>query len=92
VFPSLAAICVLVLIVRIYFWRNVDRGSFATFFASILLLAAACTTASCGGSSASGHPSVPGTSPGTYTITVKATATTGSNTLSHSTALTLVVQ
>ena len=82
----------------ILFWllqRKEKRISIG--YATVLLLASAFLTVSaCGGGSSSGggggNPSVPGTTAGSYTLTVTATYTTGSSTLSHQTNLTLVVQ
>jgi hypothetical protein len=56
-------------------------------------LLAGMTIASCGaGSSGSINSGSPGTQAGTYTITVSGTSVSGATTLTHTTALTLVVQ
>ncbi|MGH9701846.1 MAG: choice-of-anchor D domain-containing protein, partial [Candidatus Acidiferrales bacterium] len=75
--------------------RRDKRGSMG--LTTVLLLSCALLTISaCGGGSSSGpntgNPNIPGTTAGTYTLTVTATYTTGSSTLSHQTNLTLVVQ
>ncbi len=57
-----------------------------------LLLCVGLTLTSCGGGNSSGGGGVTGTQAGTYTITVSASATAGSTTLTHNTKLTLIVQ
>jgi hypothetical protein len=60
---------------------------------AVLVIATATTLSSCGGGSSSGTTGgATGTQAGTYTITVMAKANTGSETITHTTQLTLVVQ
>jgi FG-GAP-like repeat/FG-GAP repeat len=74
--------------------RKNQRPRWAPVLTMVLVLVHGITLTSCsGGSSGGGGGTLPsGTQAGTYTITVSATATAGSSTLSHSTKLTLVVQ
>jgi ABC-type glycerol-3-phosphate transport system substrate-binding protein len=69
---------------RAGFWR---AKLCTTCLAVILLLVAA--SVACGGGSTVTH--TPGTPAGTYTLTVTATVTSGSATLTHNLVLTLAV-
>jgi len=65
----------------------------APVLAMTLLLCVGLMMTSCGGGSSGGGGSgATGTAAGTYTITVSASATTGSTILTHSTKLTLIVR
>jgi hypothetical protein len=69
-----------------------NRTGLVTFAALLLVMG---TEAACGGGGGGGGnspPNNPGTPPGTYTLTITGTCTSGSTNLSHSVNLTLQVQ
>ena len=90
----LAALMAMLILAWICTTRKNQRLRWAPVLTMALLMCAGLTLTSCGGgSSGGGGGTVPtGTQAGTYTITVSATATAGSTTLSHSAKLTLIVQ
>jgi FG-GAP-like repeat len=93
-FPAALGVLILILIATSFVRRCSQRPLRlvpAAAFAAVL--AAAIAAASCGGGSSSTGPTpASGTPAGTYTITVSASSTAGSTTVTHTTNLTLVVQ
>ena len=86
---TLGSLVVMLILGRIYRTRVGLQLRWAPAMAIASLLCVGITLISCGGGSSGGGG---GTQAGTYTITVSASATSGSTTLTHSTKLTLVVQ
>jgi hypothetical protein len=85
-------------IMAFYLRRKDQRVRWVPALAIAILVCIAMTVTSCGGGSsggtqpAGGSDGSTGTPAGSYTITVSASATSGSTTLTHTTQLTLVVQ
>jgi hypothetical protein len=82
-------------IASLYRLRANPQVRWAPMLAMTLLLCVGLMVTSCGGGSSGGGGGgtvVTGTQAGTYTITVSASATSGSTTLTHAAKLTLVVQ
>jgi hypothetical protein len=80
-----------VMAVSLWLWRCVQRFRWAPVFALGVLVCLGMTLTSCGGGSGGSGQTI-GTQAGTYTITVSASFTSGSATVTHATKLTLVVQ
>ena len=72
-------------------WRIIP-GTPISRLAPILFIFALLALSACSGGTTTGGGPHPGTTPGSYTLTVTATYTSGATTLSHQTNLTLVVQ
>jgi hypothetical protein len=72
-------------------WRIIP-GTPISRLASILFIFVLLALSACSGGTSTSSGPHPGTTPGSYTITVTATYTSGTTTLSHQTNLTLVVQ
>jgi hypothetical protein len=90
----LAVLMAMLILAWTYTTRNdqLRRWTPVLTMLSVLVLGIALTSCG-GGSSGGGGGAVPtGTEAGTYTITVSASATSGSTTLTHAVKLTLVVQ
>ena len=68
--------------------RRIKKRWVAMLGGGLLLLMLIGSLAACGGGGGGGHQSQPGTTPGTYTVTVSAT----SGTLTHSSTVQLIVQ
>jgi hypothetical protein len=87
----LLASALLGLILLWFVRRRKERVSFA-YVGAAFLVCLLLTLSACGGGSSSGGGGQPGTTAGTYTLTVTATFSSGTTTLTHQTNLTLVVQ
>jgi hypothetical protein len=92
--PLLFTLLSIAALLSLFLWRRDQRLRAVPALTFALLLCLGSTMTSCGGGSSGGGGGtvVTGTQAGTYTITVSASATAGSTTLSHSAKLTLVVQ
>ena len=87
------ALLVLLMVLGLNAWRGSQRTRWVQVTICGIIISVALTLGSCGGgSSNSGGGGSSGTQAGTYTLTVSASATSGSTTLTHTTDLTLVVQ
>jgi hypothetical protein len=88
----LIGLSAIVMIVTLFLWPWGQRLRWVTpVFACGILLWVGMTMTSCGGGTGGGSGS-PGTQAGTYTLTVSASFTSGSTTLTRNTQLTLIVQ
>jgi hypothetical protein len=94
--PFALALAAMFIIIAAYLRRKDQRLRWMAVLAFGMLVCIGLTMTSCGGGSSGGSGGGGGGSTGTpvgsYTISVSATATSGSTTVTHNTQLTLVVQ
>jgi hypothetical protein len=93
--PFALALAGMIIVIAVYLRRRDQRLRWVPVLAFGTLVCIGLTMTSCGGGSSGGGGGgggTTGTPAGSYTITVSASATSGSTTLTHTTQLTLVVQ
>ncbi len=91
-FPRVLLASALLALIALWINRRREwRVSFA-YAGVVLLVCALLTISACGVAGSGGGGGQPGTTAGTYTLTVTATFSSGTTTLTHQTNLTLVVQ
>jgi hypothetical protein len=92
--PFVLALAAMIIVIAVYLRRKDQRLRWVPVLALGMLVCIGLTMTSCGGGSSGGGGGggSTGTPAGRYTITVSASATSGSTTLTHATQLTLVVQ
>jgi VCBS repeat protein/centrosomal CEP192-like protein len=94
--PLLLAVLGVMIILCLRLWQRERRFRWVPVLTVLILLCLGVTVTSCGGGGGGGGSPggarSGGTQAGTYTLTVSASATSGSTMLTHSTNLTLVVQ
>lgn len=94
--PFALALVGMIIVIVVYRWREDQQLRWVPVLALGILVCIGMTVISCGGGSSGGSGGGGGGSTGTpagsYIITVSASATSGSTTLTHTAQLTLVVQ